>query len=58
MEALTKFGAPLEHDGITTKTFITASFRNCAVPNVMRRQKDGMRRLGATNPNRAVLSQL
>jgi xanthine/CO dehydrogenase XdhC/CoxF family maturation factor len=36
---------------------ITASFRKCAVPNVMRRQKDDMRP-AAINPNRAVLSQL
>jgi xanthine dehydrogenase accessory factor len=36
---------------------ITASFRKAAVPNVMSRQKNAMRRSGATNPNRAVLSQ-
>jgi xanthine dehydrogenase accessory factor len=37
---------------------ITASFRKGAVPNVMRRQKGGIRRSWATNPNRALLSQL
>jgi xanthine dehydrogenase accessory factor len=36
---------------------ITASFRKCTVPNVIRRQKDDVRRLGTTNLDRAVLSQ-
>jgi xanthine dehydrogenase accessory factor len=36
---------------------ITASFRKCAIPNMMRRQKDDLRRVGATDLNRAVLSQ-
>jgi xanthine dehydrogenase accessory factor len=37
---------------------ITASFRKCAVPNAIRRQKYDTHRLEAANLNRAVLSQL